>query len=78
MGIVDALPDRWGLLDGSSLLAMTAAALGDWPQVVTLLGVIDTLSERISGQLFPHIRAAIGENRGGGRTAARPGRAGLP
>jgi predicted ATPase/DNA-binding CsgD family transcriptional regulator len=61
MGIFDALPERWGLLDGTSLLAMAASALGDWPQVVTLLGVIDTLSERISGQLFPQIQAVIDE-----------------
>ncbi len=61
MSIFDALPERWGLLDGTSLLAMAASALGDWPQVVTLLGVIDTLSERISGQLFPQIQAVIDE-----------------
>ena len=61
MGIFDALPERWGLLDGTSLLTIAAGALGDWQQVAILLGVIDTLSERISGQLFPHIQAAIGE-----------------
>ena len=78
MGIFDALPERWGLLYGTSLLAMAAAALGDWPQVVTLLGVIDTLSERISGQLFPQIQAVIDEIAAQAERAARPGRAGQP
>jgi predicted ATPase/DNA-binding CsgD family transcriptional regulator len=57
--LFDALPDRWGLLYGASLLATASAAIGDWPQVATLLGVADTLGERISGRLFPHMQAII-------------------
>lgn len=40
---------------------MTAAcaALEDWPQVATLLGVMDSLSERTGGQLFPHQLAEL-------------------
>jgi len=57
--ILDALPDRWGLLFGAGLLAAATATLGDWPQVAVLLGVIDTLGERISGRAFPHMQAII-------------------
>jgi predicted ATPase/DNA-binding CsgD family transcriptional regulator len=60
ISIFEALPERWGLLCGASLLAAACAALGDWPQVATLLGVIDTLRERTGSQLLPPMQAAIG------------------
>jgi predicted ATPase/DNA-binding CsgD family transcriptional regulator len=60
MSVFEALPDRWGLLYGGSLLAAACAAMGEWPQAATLLGVMDTLSERIGGQLFPNIQEALG------------------
>jgi len=59
ISIFEALPERWGLLYGTSLLAAACAALGDWPQVAAILGVVDSISERIGGQLFPHIQAEI-------------------
>jgi non-specific serine/threonine protein kinase len=59
MRIFDALPERWGLLTGASMLAAATAESGDWPQTATVVGVIDTLSERISAQLFPHMQAAV-------------------
>ena len=59
MHIFEALPERWGLLYGTSLLADATAAVGDWPRVALLLGVVDTLSERLGGQIFPHMQQAI-------------------
>jgi predicted ATPase/DNA-binding CsgD family transcriptional regulator len=59
ISIFEDLPDRWGLLHGASLLTLTWAAMTDWPRVATLLGVMDSLTERIGGQLFPHVQAVI-------------------
>jgi len=61
MHIFAALPERWGLLSACSYLATATAETGDWPQAATSIGVIDTLSERISGRLFPHMQAAVDE-----------------
>jgi predicted ATPase/DNA-binding CsgD family transcriptional regulator len=60
LSVFEALPERWGLLMGAGLLAGACAGQGDWPQVATLLGVIDTLRERTGGRLFPHMQEAIG------------------
>jgi DNA-binding CsgD family transcriptional regulator len=38
---------------------VACAALGDWPQVATLLGIMDSLAERTGGQLFPHVQEMI-------------------
>jgi predicted ATPase/DNA-binding CsgD family transcriptional regulator len=54
MPVFEELPDRWGLLYGMSLVTAACAALGDWSQVATLVGIIDSLRERTGGQLFPH------------------------
>jgi predicted ATPase/DNA-binding CsgD family transcriptional regulator len=59
IGVFEALPERWGLMYGASLLAGVCAALGDWPRAAMLLGILDTLSERTGGQLFPHIQASL-------------------
>ena len=59
IAIFEALPERWGLLYSASLLAAACAALDDWPRAAMLLGVVDSLGERIGGQLFPHIQAGI-------------------
>jgi predicted ATPase/DNA-binding CsgD family transcriptional regulator len=61
VAIFEALPERWGLLWGTGLLAEVCAALGDWPRAVMLHGVVDTVSERTGGQVFPHIRAGLDE-----------------
>jgi predicted ATPase/DNA-binding CsgD family transcriptional regulator len=52
--VFEELPDRWGLLYGMSLVTAACAALGDWPQVATLVGIVGSLRERTGGQLFPH------------------------
>lgn len=54
LSVFEDLPDRWGLLYGMSVAAAACAAVGDWPQVATLVGIIDSLRERTGGQLFPH------------------------
>ena len=59
LSVFEDLPDRWGLLYGTSLMAAACAALADWPQVATLIGIMDSLSERVGGQLFPHQLAEI-------------------
>ena len=59
ISIFEALPERWGLLYGAGLLAAACAGLGDWAQVAAILGVVESMSERIGGQLFPHIQAEI-------------------
>ena len=46
LDIFDALPERWGLLYCLALSAAASAELGDWPQVVILLGVIDSLDRK--------------------------------
>jgi predicted ATPase/DNA-binding CsgD family transcriptional regulator len=59
LSVFEDLPDRWGLLYGMSLVLAAAAALGDWPLVATLSGIIDSLRERTGGQLFPHQVAVL-------------------
>jgi predicted ATPase/DNA-binding CsgD family transcriptional regulator len=61
IAVFEALPERWGLLYGASLMAEACGALGDWPRAAMLLGIIDTLGERIGGQPFPHQRAGLDE-----------------
>jgi DNA-binding CsgD family transcriptional regulator len=59
VAIFEALPERWGLLWGTGLLAEVCAALGDWPRAVMLHGVVETVSERTGGQVFPHIQSGL-------------------
>ena len=54
LSVFEELPERWGLLYVSGIMAAACAALDDWPQAATLLGVLDSLTERTGGQLFPH------------------------
>ena len=61
IAVFEALPERWGLLYGASLLAETCGTLGDWPRAAMLLGILDTLGERIGGQPFPHQQAGLDE-----------------
>jgi non-specific serine/threonine protein kinase len=61
IAVFEALPERWGLLNGASLLAQACGALGDWPRAVMLLGILDTIVERTGGQAFPHQRAGLDE-----------------
>jgi non-specific serine/threonine protein kinase len=60
LSVFEDLPDRWGLLYGTSVATSAGAALGDWPLVATLIGVTDSLRERTGGQLFPHQVSALG------------------
>jgi predicted ATPase/DNA-binding CsgD family transcriptional regulator len=55
----EVLLDRWGLLISTGSAALAQAALGDWRQVAFVLGVADSLSERIGGHLFPGVQAAV-------------------
>jgi predicted ATPase/DNA-binding CsgD family transcriptional regulator len=57
MQIFNALPERWGLLTCTGILAWATAESGDWAQTARLLGVAEALGERISGRLFPHMQA---------------------
>jgi non-specific serine/threonine protein kinase len=59
VSVFEDLPDRWGLLHGASLLTVACAAMGDWPQVGMLLGVMDSLTERTGAQLFPQVQEVI-------------------
>ena len=59
IAVFEALPERWGLMYGASLLAEACGGLGDWPRAAMLLGIIDTLAERTGGQPFPHQRAGL-------------------
>jgi non-specific serine/threonine protein kinase len=61
LAVYEALPERWGLLRATSLLAEACGALGDWPRAAMLLGVVETLSERIGGQPFAHTQVGLGE-----------------
>ena len=86
LSVFEHLPERWGLLydehHGGSVCCSR-----DWPQVATLLGIMDSLGERTGGQLFPHQLAEIDTiatvakvhsarrwRRGHGRQRHRPGR----
>jgi non-specific serine/threonine protein kinase len=59
LAMFEALPERWALLRASGLLAEACGAQGDWARVAVLLGFIDTLGERTSGRLYPHMRVAL-------------------
>jgi predicted ATPase/DNA-binding CsgD family transcriptional regulator len=59
LGIFEALPERWGLLRSTSLLAEACAAAGDWSRAATLLGVVDTLSERTGGRPYAFMQAGL-------------------
>jgi len=56
--IFDAFREPWAVLYGISQLTAAVASSGDWRQVAFLLGVADTLSERIGGQLQPPMQTA--------------------
>jgi non-specific serine/threonine protein kinase len=56
-GVFEALVDRWGLLLSAGSMALAHAALGDWAQAAFVLGVVDSLSERIGGQSFRAVQA---------------------
>jgi non-specific serine/threonine protein kinase len=58
-GVFEELLDRWGLLISTISAALAHAALGDWCRTAFALGVADSLSERIGGQPFPAMQAAI-------------------
>ncbi len=55
----EALRDRWGLLVSTGSAARAHAALGEWHQAAFMLGIADSLSERIGGHLFPAMQAAV-------------------
>jgi len=55
----EAFTDRWGLLISTSSAARAYAALADWRQAAFVLGIADSLSERIGGHLFPGAQAAV-------------------
>jgi len=59
IGTFEALLDRWGMLISTGSAALAHAALGEWRQAAFVLGVADSLSERIGGQPFPGMRAAL-------------------
>jgi non-specific serine/threonine protein kinase len=59
LGVFEELRDRWGLLVSTTSAALAHAALGDWRQAAFVLGVADSLSERIGGHPFPAVQAAI-------------------
>lgn len=58
-GVFEAMLDRWGLLISAGSMALAHAALGDWAQAAFVLGVTDSLSERIGGRPFRGFQAAI-------------------
>ena len=59
LGLFEAVPERWGMLRASSLLAEACAAHGDWPLAAMLLGVVDTLSERTGGRPYAFTQAGL-------------------
>lgn len=59
VGTFEALLDRWGLLISTSSVARAYATLCDWPQASFVLGVADSLSERIGGHMFPGAQAVV-------------------
>jgi predicted ATPase/DNA-binding CsgD family transcriptional regulator len=61
MCIFSELPERWGVLVVAEMLAEAEAVAGHWATVATLAGLIESLGERIGGQLFPHEQAALDE-----------------
>jgi predicted ATPase/DNA-binding CsgD family transcriptional regulator len=59
IGTFEALVDRWGLLISIGSMAVAHAALGEWRRAAFVLGIVDGLSERIGGRLFPGAQAAV-------------------
>jgi predicted ATPase/DNA-binding CsgD family transcriptional regulator len=59
MRLLDELPDRFGLLQGACTLAVALGAAGNWNRAAFLLGVAESLSERIGAELLPPVQAAI-------------------
>jgi predicted ATPase/DNA-binding CsgD family transcriptional regulator len=53
------LRDLWGLLISTGSAARAHAALHEWQQAAFMLGIADSLRERIGGQLFPGMQAAV-------------------
>jgi predicted ATPase/DNA-binding CsgD family transcriptional regulator len=89
VGDFESLLDRWGLLISTNSATLAHAALGDWAQATIAVGVADSLSERIGGQPYPALQAAVdaisakaaaklgataGSLRQAGRTAGRSDR----
>jgi DNA-binding CsgD family transcriptional regulator len=61
LGVFEALPERWGMLRASSLLAEACAGHGDWPLAAMLLGVVDTLSDRTGGRPYAFVQAGLNQ-----------------
>jgi non-specific serine/threonine protein kinase len=59
VGDFEALLDRWGLLISTGPAALAHAALGDWRRAAIAVGLAESLSERIGGQPYPAVQAAI-------------------
>jgi non-specific serine/threonine protein kinase len=59
VGDFQSLLDRWGLLISTNSAALAHAALGDWARATIAAGVADSLSERIGGQPYPALQAAV-------------------
>ena len=59
IGVFEALTDRWGLLVSAGSMALAHAAIGDWAQAAFVLGVADSLRDRIGGRPFRGVQAAI-------------------
>jgi predicted ATPase/DNA-binding CsgD family transcriptional regulator len=55
----EAILDRWGLLISTSSVAMAHAALGDWHQAAFVVGVVDSLRERLGGRPFLGVQTDI-------------------
>jgi non-specific serine/threonine protein kinase len=76
IGAFETLRDRWGLLVSTGLAARAYAALGEWDRAALMLGIVDSLSERIGGHLFPGMQAAVDVT--AAKTAAKLGAAATP
>jgi predicted ATPase/DNA-binding CsgD family transcriptional regulator len=59
VGDFESLLDRWGLLISTNSAVLAHAALGDWARATIAAGVADSLSERIGGQPYPALQAAV-------------------
>jgi DNA-binding NarL/FixJ family response regulator len=59
VGDFESLLDRWGLLISTNSATLAHAALGDWAQATIAVGVADSLSERIGGQPYAALQAAV-------------------
>lgn len=72
----ETFTDRWGLLISTGSVARAHAALDEWRQAAFVLGIAESLSERIGGGLFPGAQAAIDAI--AAKTAAELGAAATP